>query len=303
MEPRGGARLPPILPADSIAVHEWIGDGTTATVFRGDWGGHPVAVKRINCRSDLLRGKGRVNLERELKILQSVAHDNLTVFYGVTVSGSMINIIAELCSGGTVFDLLYEDDESLVHNDDESLVLSWRQKLKMSIDVASAMRYLHAAEPPILHRDLKSLNLLLKEPVTSSRDVPLVKVADFGSSRMVELTCPDLEADVHMTADVGTPQWRAPEVFESDTYDEKADVYSYSMSLYEIIFERIPFEEVSCKTKLCIRVLRGQRPRMYDLPPECPEELVQLMVRCWSPEPSARPSFEEVCTALAAIVL
>jgi mitogen-activated protein kinase kinase kinase 9 len=88
----------------------------------------------------------------------------------------------------------------------------------MALETARGVHYLHSCNPPVLHRDLKSLNLLLDE---SGR----VKLADFGWTKGL---------DNYMTGKIGTYQWMAPEVIASQKYSEKADVFSYGIILWEI---------------------------------------------------------------------
>merc|ERR1719223_1913625 len=99
------------------------------------------------------------------------------------------------------------------------------------------MEYLHNFSPQIIHRDLKSLNLLLRDEVKSNKDRPFVKVSDFGVARMKE------EEWGQMTVGAGTQHWMAPEVFKGGDYDEKVDIYSFSMVLFEVICREVPFED------------------------------------------------------------
>merc|ERR1712062_627531 len=110
----------------------------------------------------------------------------------------------------------------------------------MCTDVAKAMEYLHKFNPQIIHRDLKSLNILLSTPVVSTRDIPFMKISDFGLARMKESGGGEWEK---MTKDVGTMHWMAPEVHTGKAYNEKADIYSYAMVLFEILCREIPFDE------------------------------------------------------------
>merc|ERR1719356_411204 len=101
------------------------------------------------------------------------------------------------------------------------------------------MNFLHRRRG--VHRDLKSLNLLLASPIVGNEDVPQVKVSDFGLSRActaVEQT----QNQAFMTSGAGTYHWMAPEVLDGNSYDEKVDVYSYGICLYELIARRIPFD-------------------------------------------------------------
>merc|ERR1719326_500783 len=91
----------------------------------------------------------------------------------------------------------------------------------------------------VVHRDLKSLNLLLDQKVNDSKTTPHVKVSDFGLSKMKNN--PDWGK---MTKAAGTCHWMAPECFSGASYNEKVDVYSYAMILFEMICREIPFEDV-----------------------------------------------------------
>ena len=100
----------------------------------------------------------------------------------------------------------------------------------MTLDIAKGMNYLHSFKPPILHRDLKSLNLLLLEQVSKPTDKVSVKISDFGLSREM------LGVDSKMTGQTGTFHWMAPEVLEGNSeYTYKADVYSFAIVLWEIL--------------------------------------------------------------------
>jgi mitogen-activated protein kinase kinase kinase 9 len=104
----------------------------------------------------------------------------------------------------------------------------------MALEAARGVHYLHSCNPPVLHRDLKSLNLLLDE---SGR----VKLADFGWTKGL---------DNYMTGKIGTYQWMAPEVIASQKYSEKADVFSYGIILWEIASREPPFKRTVSPTQI-----------------------------------------------------
>jgi serine/threonine protein kinase len=107
-----------------------------------------------------------------------VRHPNLVLFVGACADKGHVMIVTEYCFGGSLF--------SLLHEKRGSVQLSVKQKFKIAFDIAKGMNYLHTSgERPILHRDLKSLNLLVVEPVTSSSDFLQVKITDFGLSRAI----------------------------------------------------------------------------------------------------------------------
>merc|ERR1719159_1345963 len=153
------------------------------------------------------------------------------------------------------------------------------------------MQYLHAFEPQIIHRDLKSLNLLLAEQVLDESHEPIVKVSDFGLSRMKDSV---VNADWgKMTMAAGTCHWMAPEVFTGTRYDAKVDVYSYAMILFECICREVPFEEEEPATVGPLAVA-GSRPDLEAVPPDCPEVFNRLMISCWAHSPDQRPSFVDI---------
>ena len=108
-------------------------------------------------------------------------------------------LVLELAEKGSLYDVVR----------DPEILFNWRKKVDMALQVASAMEYLHTYG--IIHRDLKSLNVLVMRDMT-------LKLTDYGTSRVIS---------ENMTQNVGTVAWIAPEVLESETYTVKADVYSF----------------------------------------------------------------------------
>jgi len=265
-----------------------VGTGITAEVFKGVWRGKCVAIKRLNFttrRSAQL--KQEVAFLRETGVIARISHENLVKFYGLAFDQQPYLLITEFCNGGTCYDLLHETD---------GLELVIEQQLKMCCDVACAMEYLHKFRPQIIHRDLKSLNLLLAKIVTSTSDVPCVKVSDFGLAKMK-----DKDAEWgKMTVEAGTFHWMAPEV-ATGTYDEKADIYSFAMVLFEFICQEIPFEDLE-PIDVLKSTSNGARPDMEAVPPTMPKALVDLMEVCWDHDSHKRPTFEYICKTLDAIV-
>lgn len=275
--------------ASEITLCEKVGTGCTAEVYRGMFRGLEVAVKQIDWTKSRMGIKEQRAFDREVAIMPRTSHDNLVRFIGVSSVERPFRIITEFCAGGCCFELLHNSDH---------IALEWAQQHKMCCDVATAMEYLHHFNPQIIHRDLKSLNLLLMAPVRGTDDVPLVKVSDFGLSRMK-----DAGADTDwgkMTIAAGTCHWMAPEVFTGSTYDEKVDVYSYAMILFEIICREIPFEEEEPAAVGRLTV-QGARPDLEAVPPDCPEVLRDLMITCWAHDPSKRPSFDRIVPLLRAV--
>jgi len=220
--------------------------------------------------------------------MSRVKHENLVKLYGIVISP--LQLVTEFCEGGSLYDLLHHEDP---------VELVWKQQLKMCLDVAQGVDYLHSCRPQVIHRDLKSLNLLMFRVVTGPKDVPLVKVSDFGLARMKEAD--QAEGWQTLTSAAGTAHWMAPEV-PKGRYTEKADVYSYAMVIFEIICREVPFEDENAKDAMQMH-MRGHRPDKEAIPPDVPVALEQLMVRCWDQEPERRPPFTEILKILKAIKL
>lgn len=126
------------------------------------------------------------------------------------------------------------------------------------IDVGSAMEYLHSLSPAIIHRDLKSLNIL--RAFNGS-----YKVCDFGLVKCRNATA-------------GTPAYMAPELMENRAYNKSVDVYAFGILLWELMALEMPFYGVDIP-EIRSRVVQGTRPRIpsYGVPPRC----VALIQRCW----------------------
>jgi serine/threonine protein kinase len=273
-----------------IELEAKIGAGCTAEVFVGKWRGTQVAVKQIDWNKSHMGEKEQMAFDREVAIMPLVEHDNLVKFLGVSSLNRPFRIVTEFCAGGCCFELLHNSDH---------VELDWWQTKKMCMDVVLAMEYLHKFTPQIIHRDLKSLNLLLKSPVLGSESMPFVKVSDFGLSRMQDQTAEGGGGLWgKMTIAAGTCHWMAPEVFSGTTYDEKVDVYSFGMILFEMICREIPFEDEE-PARVGVLACRGARPDMEAVPPDCPVIMCDLMTACWAAEPRGRPSFAFCVNALS----
>jgi len=215
---------------------------------------------------------------QEATIMKQLRHPNLTLFLGVCLEDPTICILTEYVSRGSLFDLLH----------DEHAPFTWQRGLRILCDVAQGMTYLHAAKPrPILHRDLKSLNILVDENWRG-------KVADFGMSRFHD-------AGATMTQ-CGSPLWMAPEMVRNMAYDEKSDVYSFGICLWEIYTRKIPYRNLGlAPSQLVVKVVKEHlRPQ---IPPTMLKPYQKLIERCWHPNPEKRPVFSKIVEALEAFLL
>eukprot|EP01087_Luapelamoeba_hula_P022681 TRINITY_DN8193_c0_g1_i2.p1 TRINITY_DN8193_c0_g1~~TRINITY_DN8193_c0_g1_i2.p1 ORF type:complete len:180 (-),score=31.16 TRINITY_DN8193_c0_g1_i2:61-600(-) len=148
-------------------------------------------------------------------------------------------------------------------------------RMKIAKGAALGVYYLHSLDPIILHRDLKSSNILIDENWNA-------KVADFGFAR--------IKQDNATMTRCGSPCWIAPEVITGQKYTEKADVYSFGIILWEILTRQQPYKGMNYMN-VSLEVVRGTRPKM---PSNAPKRFAKLITRCWRGEPDKRPSMEKV---------
>lgn len=172
--------------------------------------------------------------------------------------------------------------------------LTWKFRLKIALDIASGMHFLHTAKPAIVHRDLKSPNILM---CGNDPSLPIVaKVSDFGLSAM---TIPGLKYD----RDILNPCWLAPECMsKKQTFAPASDVYSFAIIMWELIVGQHPFDEFNIKFSSTLedKIKAGLRPT---LPVDCPDQVAQLVLKCWDSETFKRPSFAAITEELQTMLL
>eukprot|EP00347_Sterkiella_histriomuscorum_P008978 403342997 len=269
-----------ILKLSELKVEKQIGAGASAEVYKGTYKETDVAIKKLRNLQSTNENTLK-EFKREVSTLTRVRHPNLVLFMGASAEKGHVLIVTEFCYGGTLFTLLHEK---------LSIKLSWKQRYTMALDIAKGMHFLHSQEPHILHRDLKSLNLLMTQPVTKDSDYVQVKITDFGLSR-------DDHTEI-MTGQAGTFHWMAPETLENKPYTHKADVYSYGIVLWEIICREPPFKTYQAHEIIYKVVNFQERPSLTKIPSDCPKELITIMTRCWDQQPTKRPDFADIVRVL-----
>jgi serine/threonine protein kinase len=181
-------------------------------------------------------------------------------------------IVTKFMSGGSLF--------SRLHAKDVADRLSPTQLSIIALGVAYGMAYLHSQQ--MIHRDLKSLNVLLDPD-----DFP--KICDFGMAR------PKSTGADQMTGGIGTSQWMAPEVLVSKRYDEKADVYSYGIILWEMLTGDVPYRGL---TEIQVALSVSNQNNRPKIPQSCPQNLAKFMRICWQADAEKRPDFGTIARAL-----
>ncbi|OMO87315.1 hypothetical protein CCACVL1_09129 [Corchorus capsularis] len=240
-----------------------LASGLYGDLYKGTFYGQDVAIKLL--RSEHLNENLQKEFSQEVNIMRRIQHKNVVQFIGACTRPPKLCIVTEFMSGGSIYDLLHKQKSGL------KLPLF----CKVAIDISKGMSYLH--ENKIMHRDLKSANLLMDEK-------GVVKVADFGVARV------QAQSGV-MTAETGTYRWMAPEVIEHKPYNHKADVFSFGVVLWELLTGKLPYENLTPLQAALGVVQKGLRP---EIPKHTHPKVVELLERCWQQEASLRPEFSEI---------
>jgi len=270
---------------DEIHLEEKIGQGGFGVVYKGSWRGTTVAVKKL-LNDDMEEPEYR-EFVREAEIMSQLRHPHVVLFLGACVGSvnkktlqapSPICLVTEFLARGNLAQVLKADGTG----EGGSGKLDWKIKMMMARQAAQGMNYLHQNKPKIVHRDLKSLNLLVDENYN-------VKVADFGLSKVSN-------TGNTMNSKVGSLNWCAPEVLlHAHPYTDKADVYSFGMVLWEMITHQAPFTGMH-PLQIVRAIDKGTLP---DIPANSPSpDFSQLINDCWAKEPDGRPSFAQILEKL-----
>jgi serine/threonine-protein kinase TNNI3K len=251
--------------------------GSGAIVYKAMWQNIPVALKLFRAQM-FEESSSYDDFEHEVNLLASLRHGSIVTFYGACVEPPRIGIVQEFCDNGSLYNLISKHKRNI----------PWKMRLQILMDVAKGMNFLHSKN--IIHRDLKSDNILLTS-------LNRAKISDFGISRMKDFV------QTQMTRAVGTSNYMAPEVALGMDYDEKCDVFSYSIIMFELLAGTVDPYQGKGGPNVCMRVANnGLRPRIEDFI-EVPEHqvwYVQLMKACWQHERGTRPTFGEIIQELHA---
>ncbi|KAE9332247.1 hypothetical protein PF008_g15046 [Phytophthora fragariae] len=267
------------IPYESLEFDRVLSKGASGEVWLCEYIGQKVAVKKL-LQAKTQKAEEVQTFAEEIELSASLVHPNIIEFLGVVWNTlSNLAMVLEFLPTGN----LQKDLENDGHN------LSWaRHKIYMAIGVAQALKYLHACSLPLIHRDIKSTNILLTESLEP-------KVIDFGISREL--------VDRTMTGGVGTPYWTAPEILEGERYTEQSDIYSFGVLLSELDTGKIPYHDALTEDgtkmkpfKVLHEVMSGSlRPSFSD---ECPPRIHRISSACLSPDPQSRPTAQELVQEL-----
>jgi len=247
-----------------------IGKGNFGEVYKGTYLGTDVAIKRLFFVDDDFMQK---YIEREMDTLTQLNHPNIVQLIGLCIGLDDLFIVTEFVSGGNLHSKL----------ENKAIELDWKLRASLLRDFALAMTFLHAKG--IIHRDLKSHNLLVT-------DEWRLKVCDFGLAR----PAPQGEEKQAGLTIVGTNEWMAPEVAAGDVYDSSCDVFSYGMVIWELLTREEP--PVRKPRDAYAFMPNEMKPR---LPSDAPTSLWELLIECAATDAKGRPDFKTITNRIKEI--
>eukprot|EP00040_Diaphanoeca_grandis_P025114 m.138758 g.138758 ORF g.138758 m.138758 type:complete len:790 (+) comp30012_c1_seq1:378-2747(+) len=264
---------------ENIEKNEVLGAGEFGEVWggllkgSGEYDGMVAKVAIKQLKEDSLAK----DFLKEAQVMTNLDHINLVKIYGVTVAAPRL-IVSELCEQGNL-------KEYLMNRYDEKTLCSEVEMYGYAHDIAKGME--HLADQGYIHRDLAARNVLVSDD--------LCKVADFGLARMVkeEIYVADRNSKMPI-------RWTAPESILRGTFSTKSDVFSYAITLYEIVTHgAIPYPGLTNK-----EVMEGVIKRQYrNIQPEgCSDKMYELMEMCWKQDKDDRASFEDIVNLLGELI-
>ncbi|XWS38887.1 hypothetical protein CRYUN_Cryun18bG0001600 [Craigia yunnanensis] len=211
---------------DNFGAKSLIGEGSYGRVYYGILKtGKAAAIKKLDSSK-----QPDQEFLAQVSMVSRLKHDNVVELLGYCIDGSPHVLAYEYASNGSLHDMLH--GKKGVKGAQPGPVLSWTQRVKIAVGAAKGLEYLHEkAQPHIIHRDIKSSNLLLF-------DDDVAKIADFDLSNQA----PDTAAHLHSTRVLGTFGYHAPEYAMTGTPSFKSDVYSFGVILLELLTGRKPVD-------------------------------------------------------------
>nr|XP_016438943.1 PREDICTED: protein STRUBBELIG-RECEPTOR FAMILY 3-like [Nicotiana tabacum] len=273
-----------------------IGSGMLGTVYRAELpNGKLLAVKKLDRRvSNQQKDDEFLDL---VNLIDGIRHANVVELMGYCAEHGQRLLVYEYCGSGTLQDALHSDDEF-------KKLLSWDTRIRMALGAARALEYLHeVCEPPIIHRNFKSVNLLLDDELA-------VHVSDCGLASLISSgAVSQLSGQLLTTYGYGAPE------FESGIYTSKSDVYSFGVVMLELLTGRMSYDRTRSRGEQFL--VRWAIPQLHDIdaltrmvdpslkgkyPLKSLSHFADIISRCVQPDQEFRPPMSEVVQDLIQMI-
>ena len=270
----GEMRLNITVSASALTVVKLLGEGAYGSVHEGLWNDQPVAIKRL--KAQRLTEDAIEELRREAQIMFQLGVESryIVPLKKICLEAPHYSLVMELMPKGSLYHLLHNKQP-----------LPWPIRFQIALDAAWGLKDLHGYS--ILHRDLKSLNILLDDRLRA-------KLADFGLAKVKQ------ETSSQSTIAKGTVLWMAPELFKRKAEVTAAtDIWSLGMVLWELSSREIPFKDAQNQLQAMGWIKDGEKE---EIPTDCPAELKAIIESCWDLTPEKRPIAVQVAERLKPLV-
>ncbi|XP_035958846.1 mitogen-activated protein kinase kinase kinase 21 isoform X2 [Halichoerus grypus] len=280
---------------ERLELKELIGAGGFGQVYRATWQGREVAVKAARRDPEQDAATAAESVRREARLFAMLRHPNIIELRGVCLQQPHLCLVLEFARGGALNRALAAANAApdprapgprRARRIPPHVLVNW------AVQIARGMLYLHEeAVVSILHRDLKSSNILLLEKIEHDDFCnKTLKITDFGLAREWHRT-------TKMSA-AGTYAWMAPEVIKSSLFSKGSDIWSYGVLLWELLTGEVPYRGID---GLAVAYGVAVNKLTLPIPSTCPEPFAKLMKECWQQDPHIRPSFASILEQLTAI--
>jgi len=258
-----------------VVLNDKIGQGGFACVFKASYRNTDVAVKVLIPQTEEAKVMQQYREFRsEVGTMVQLDHPNIMALKGFSLNPPTMVLELILCG-----------DLSHFLNDKPHTPLDWLLRLRIAMDMALGLSYLHAYTPTILHLDFKTPNVMLRSLAWDSKG-PVAKICDFGVSKQL-LGGIELKGQQAHVRDVANPSWLAPEVLLGQTRGAAVDIYAYGIILWELLCREHPWPDYTYTSDHEKDIISGVRPT---IPTDCPDDYSALIKACWGHDPKSRPT-------------
>jgi serine/threonine protein kinase len=268
---------------NDIKIIEEIDENNFAIIYKANYNNDIVAIKKFK---QVDTESNHYFYKKELKLISNLNHSNIVNFIGfIFEKNGIVGIVLEYCELKTLKSFIEKNLK----------LLKWKLKLKLLLDVSKGMEYIHFKK--LIHRDLKLENVLISKGL-------IAKITNFDISRESDIN------DKHKTIKCGTSLYMAPEVVTSGDYDQKCDVFSFAIMMFQLLTKKIDNiyqDTISNDNVLNVELQVAINPNFRPLIPKKYLEkkkyfeFIELMKKCWNQDPKERPSFNDITMTLQKI--